>query len=101
MAIENKSEGYNNGVLADFITDQLIPELPEQDVSERTYRTRTIGAFMILRHLAGGDWGSMNDFKKDVFQEFITRVVANGERQGIIQAEHDQAQEAEVSDTLE
>jgi len=56
-------------------------EMPDDAlISYRTQRTRTIGAFYMLHHLAEGEWDPKYQAE---MAEFLVRIVANAERQGV------------------
>jgi len=70
-------------------TDQAIAVLltysimPPEIASERTQTTHAIGAFIMLEHLAGGEWDLTSKQTAPFIQEFLGRVMANARRQGI------------------
>lgn len=77
---------YAAGELSDkLLANRVLPRVTEQDgnVSDRTLRTREIGAYSCLRGLMGEDWVAGSDYDRMHIREFLRRVVANAERQGI------------------
>ena len=74
-------EEYRDTALASAFTARMTPD---QDVSERTMATRTIGGFEMVKHLVGGDWGRLDDERdKPLIKEVLTRALANAARNGI------------------
>lgn len=72
---------YNDIALVSTFTARMMPD---QDVSERTMATRTIGGFEMVRHLVNGDWGKLDDeLDKPLIKEVLTRALANAARNGI------------------
>jgi len=59
--------------------------MPETDVSERTHRSYTTGAYLMLKHLAEDNLTKfdMLDTEKALIGECLGRIVANAEAQGI------------------
>lgn len=64
------------------LSDELAClEMPNDiSVSLRTQNTRRIGASIMLEHLLGGEWDQSS---REEVREFLGRVLANAERQGI------------------
>ena len=76
-SIETGAEELPDSKLANIITCR---EMPNADVSARTQATRTIGALNMMVHLAEGEWSPSS---REDMGEFLGRIVANAQRQGI------------------
>jgi len=74
-------EDYGTSPLASMVTGYLMPD---QNVSDRTQRAYEIGACEMMIHLASGEWELEIETGKGLIAEFLGRVIANAERQGVI-----------------
>ncbi len=57
--------------------------MPPEITSEQTQNTHTIGAFIMLDHLASGEWDLTSEQTTPFIKEFLGRVIANAKKQDI------------------
>jgi hypothetical protein len=74
-------ETYGNRLLTSVVTGHIMPENEFSNGKYASYR----GASSIMNQLLAGDWDveGRGEYFKEYVGEFLARVVANAERQGI------------------
>jgi hypothetical protein len=88
--MNSEAELYRTGAIIDLVLTKVGMEALSENVSERTGRTREIGAFMCLELLAEGEWcvaglgyAGRREQLSDELGELLSRVIHNAVRQGI------------------